>query len=1132
MGGKAGGQTQSYEGQKVKGIRVQSSVYGSCIPVIYGRNRVAGNLIWYGDFRQSESEGGGGGGAGKGGGVPGAGGGKGGGGGGGQASYSASVMIGLCHGPVVAFQRIWAGDKELKKKKKERWELFLGAVGQDPWDYLVAKFTCVDPGVQEKMLIVDEEDTPAARRRRENPCSQTALAYSGLAYAAQSRMKLGSSASLPNLNFEIDGFCQIPSEEDAYASDVALDLLTNTQYGCGFPAARIDFAAWRVYCVAMGWKVSPVYSELSAAGELVQQLADLSNTTLAWVNGKLVGVPRGDENFGVYVAPSAPMFDLTDDDYLDTEEPVKLTRARPSDAINSMTLEFTNRDNDYASETVEFRDLARIEQYGLRSEDGIDGKAITVKSIAQQALNCMALRKNVLNTYTFRLGWRYSCLDLMDIVTLTDDALGLNEQWVRITEIEEQGDEEGLTFTAEEYLYGTGHPAEHAFQTAEGWIGYEPAVGSASRPVIMEPTGSLLTGGLELWIAASGGEEWMGCSVWASTDGASYKRVGSVAGSARQGVLVSPWPAGPEWDDINPLIVDLSMSRGELSPGDVSDAELLNTLCWVDGEWAAFSGAELVGANKYRLTGIRRGAYNQPIASHAAGSDFVRVDDRIVRYEVDPVLIGETVYLKLVSLDAYGQEEESLSEVTAYPYVIQGLGFPDLAITKAELALEKLSGKDAPVSISVSYAISGGVITIRWVAGADPLIYGFAIYGGAAGATLSSCTKLADVSDSVRSYSEAFTAQYHRYYVVPVMSNGTQLRRNGFVDILVATAPQAINVSVVEPNIKVTWPAVSGAKGYTVIVDSGFAWLIETKETQYLFPILPHTTLVRVRADFPDGQGSAYLEEEIDTAGIYNWNEVVSVAFDFSTGDFSNLVWVNSNAIERPSIRGGTLAAPYVANANDSDLWNLVDKYESVDVSALDCLVEWFRDGWWRNGGAWYESGVKDFGYVLTGRLIGTLTKSVVDLTGLVENYDFGVEAVDYLNVEDLVDNQAHVEGAFDVSVDGTTWTRANLLDWVTARYVRFFVSILAASPMLGITVTAGSIGLDVPDITESGSTSVTGTTKDITFTKDFRVVNSVICNAQGSPRAWATNITYSGFRINLDSNPGTTTVNWFAKGY
>jgi len=47
------------------------------------------------------------------------------------------------------------------------------------------------------------------------------------------------------------------------------------------------------------------------------------------------------------------------------------------------------------------------------------------------------------------LGWRYSLLEPMDIVLLTDAALGLSGAAVRITQIDEDDNGE-LTVTAEE----------------------------------------------------------------------------------------------------------------------------------------------------------------------------------------------------------------------------------------------------------------------------------------------------------------------------------------------------------------------------------------------------------------------------------------------------------------------------------------------------------------------------------------------------------------------------------------------------------------------------------------------------------------------------------------------------------
>jgi len=53
------------------------------------------------------------------------------------------------------------------------------------------------------------------------------------------------------------------------------------------------------------------------------------------------------------------------------------------------------------------------------------------------------------NSYKFKLGWRYSLIEPMDIVLLTDTALGLDAAAVRLTAIAEDDNGE-LTVTAEE----------------------------------------------------------------------------------------------------------------------------------------------------------------------------------------------------------------------------------------------------------------------------------------------------------------------------------------------------------------------------------------------------------------------------------------------------------------------------------------------------------------------------------------------------------------------------------------------------------------------------------------------------------------------------------------------------------
>ncbi len=73
---------------------------------------------------------------------------------------------------------------------------------------------------------------------------------------------------------------------------------------------------------------------------------------------------------GVTFTPDlTPVYHLTDDDFIGDDEPVRVRRSRDTDAYNHVQIEYINRYNQYNTETVEAKDQANIEMYGLRTED-------------------------------------------------------------------------------------------------------------------------------------------------------------------------------------------------------------------------------------------------------------------------------------------------------------------------------------------------------------------------------------------------------------------------------------------------------------------------------------------------------------------------------------------------------------------------------------------------------------------------------------------------------------------------------------------------------------------------------------------------------------------------------------------
>ena len=671
MGGKSSTITSAEE--RILSLQVQQSSQGLTLPVIYGRTRVAGNLIWYGDFVTIENktttrQGGKGGGGVK------------------QVdiayTYEAAVMLALCEGEIQGVGRIWRDKEKFDSLAQLRLTLMRGGDEQPLWTHL-------------------------AQAKHQNQ----ALNYSGTAYLCSPNYELTKSAQIYQHNFEVIGKLGYSGNiPDANPREIIRDLLTNQRYGCGFPVDSIgDTDRYSNYCRAVGIFLSPAYTEQGEAQRNISELLEQTNSAAVFSQGRLKIVPYGDGNYSgngaVYVADNKAIYDLTDDDFIvsGAEDPVNVERKTNADAFNQIQVEYLDRDNDYNVAIAEVKDQANIEQYGLRPKDTVKMHGICDGKVAQKVAQQLLQRAlYVRNEYEFKLGWKYCLLEPMDIVTLTDAGLGLDKTPVRITEIEE--DEEGvLSVKAEDYPLGVHTVSEYPTQPSLGYSAdYNVSPGNAHAPVIFEAPLQLTGGEPQIWMATAGGDMWGGAEVWVSTDGDSYTRVGAVNHKARFGSLTAALPNGAVFDRTNTLSVEIS--AGQITGGTEQDSRDLLTLCYVDGEFLAYANAELKGVGRYTLGNLTRGAYGSAIDTHAAGSKFARIDEALFKYTVPRNWIGRTVWVKLVSYNVFSGGIQDLASVPAYSYTIKGapLGqIQNLRLTsswaygkEAVIAWDKLDGAD------------------------------------------------------------------------------------------------------------------------------------------------------------------------------------------------------------------------------------------------------------------------------------------------------------------------------------------------------------------------------------------------------------------------------------------------------
>ena len=671
MGGKTS--TISNSEQRILSLQVQQSSQGLTLPVVYGRARVAGNLIWYGDFTTIETK------------TTTRQGGKGGGGVKQEDisyTYEAAVMMALCEGEIKGIGRIWRDKEKFESLSQLRLNLAKGGDEQPTWTHL------------------------------QQPKHQAqAINYSGTAYIYSPNYELTKSAQIYSHNFEVIGKMGYSSSiPDANPSEIIRDMLTNQNYGCGFPAENLgDTSVYGVYCRAAGIFLSPVYSEQTEAQQNISELLEQTNSAAVFSQGRLKIVPYGDVklsgNGAAYVPNLTPVYDLTDDDFIvsGAEDPLRVERKTNADAYNQIQVEYLDRANDYNIAVAEVKDQANIEQYGLRPKDAVKMHGICDAKVANHVAQLLLQRAlYVRNEYEFKLGWKYCLLEPMDLVTLTDEGLGLNKTPVRIIEIEE--DEEGvLTVKAEDFPMGAATATAYPTQPSLGYSAdYNKSPGNAHAPVVFEAPLQLTGGEPQIWLATAGGDMWGGAEVWISTDGDSYTRIGATNKKARFGSLSAPLASGAVFDRANTLSVEIS--AGQMTGGTEQDSRDLLTLCYVDGEFLAYETAELKGVGRYTLGNLTRGAYGSTIDRHNAGSQFVRIDEAMFKYAVPANWVGRTVWVKLVSFNVFGSGVQELAEVPAYSYTIKGapLGqIQNLRLTsswaygkEAVIAWDKLGGAD------------------------------------------------------------------------------------------------------------------------------------------------------------------------------------------------------------------------------------------------------------------------------------------------------------------------------------------------------------------------------------------------------------------------------------------------------
>ena len=679
---------------------LETSVLSTCIPLLWGNNRVGTNLIWLNNF---QSAGNGGKGSGKGGGGKGT----------TSYTYSCALIFALCEGPVQSISTVWASGAVADTLAGLNLSLILGLNSQPPEAWITSNY-------------------PAQ-----------AMSYAQTAYLFSPLFDLQGSPSIPSLNFQVMGYLGDSMDAagvyDANPADIILDYITSTQYGLDPTATYIDgtsMAFYKTYCLAQKLLLSPYLRTQEQSTQTLQRWAQLTNSWIFWNGVQLKFVPLGDQpltaNGATYTPVLTVVYSLGPDDFIASQKGgdlVTVTRIDPADGYNRVEIDGRDRENNFQTTPTYWSDQTSIDLYGELQAQTISADEVTDLGIAATMAALIGQRSvYIRNTYQFTTANNYILLEPGDIIQISDPGIGLVNFTVRITEIAEDANY-NLKFTAEEFPGSIGQPVQFPPQAndATAPVSLSVAPGDVNDPpLILEPPVAVTGGQPLIWLGASGGLNWGGAQVYVSADGVNYVNIGEITSPTAQGTLTASLPSHADPDTVDAISVDMALSRQQLSSAvTTADADAFRTASLIDSEIVAYGTATATGALTDSLTYLRRGVYNTTPASHSSGAPFARIDPSVVfSYPLPEQYVGVTLYFKFASFNIFGNVQESVADATAYTYSPTGVAYTIAAPTGISLTASRATQTDGTTILSM---------TAAWTASAGPSLAGYEVQFSANG---------------------------------------------------------------------------------------------------------------------------------------------------------------------------------------------------------------------------------------------------------------------------------------------------------------------------------------------------------------------------------------------------------------
>lgn len=584
------------EGPRLSDLAVQASTYGAPIPLVYGRARIAGNVLWSSGLQETRST------------ETTRVGGK-----GGQKvsttsySYSASLAVGLSARPILRIERIWADGKLIRE-------------GQGP----------LSVGGSLRVHAGDGRQLP-------DPLLEAALgidatpAWRGLAYAVIEDLQLAEFANrVPNLTFEViaDAETEIPVSR----------VLADASERSGVHVLSLD-----VQASLTGLVLSRGSSSALDLLEVLRMVAGVRGNATA-----PGGLTYSDRDAGAALTLDAGMLGTGAPEQRE-ETPARRTTERTADASlpREVALLYWDSARDYQPGQQRARRAIGGSATVERTELPVVLDADAAKATAERLL---AQRWRARRMLTVQLPWRVLALEPGDTVffaetpgarwrveTLTIDAGSLELELTPIDAVDRLSNARGDPGASPRQT-----SADHGATTVH-MLDLPPLAATA-------PTSAPVT-----FVAAGDRPGWRRGSIYISRDGgADYAFAAEIVGATVLGTTTSTLPPGPSqvWDERGSC--DIAMLNPSMLLEGRSTASVLAgaNLCLIGDELVQFRTAAAIGPGTYRLSGLLRGRRGTEwaMSAHTAGERFVLLSGAVLAaVDVAGLGLGQGVLVKALS---------------------------------------------------------------------------------------------------------------------------------------------------------------------------------------------------------------------------------------------------------------------------------------------------------------------------------------------------------------------------------------------------------------------------------------------------------------------------------------------------